>query len=174
MRPLIIPKNLLLTGLPGVGKTTAIRKLAARLGERADGFTSEEVRERDERVGFKIVTLDGREGTLARVGLKRGPRLGRFGVNVQDLEGLAVPAVERAIREREVVVVDEIGPMELTSAEFKTVLLEALESPRRVVATICAKPNPFCDRIKRRPDVALFTLTKDNRDSIVDELLRML
>lgn len=95
-------------------------------------------------------------------------------MNLRDLEGLAVPAVEQAIREREVVVVDEVGPMELTSKEFERVLLEALASPKRVVATIYAKPHPLCNLVKRRPDVALWTLTRENRDRIVDDLWQTL
>ena len=77
------------------------------------GFLTRELRERGERVGFTLETLDGRRGMLAHVSVRGGPRVGRYGVTHDDLERLAIPALRA---HADVVVVDELGKMELTSA----------------------------------------------------------
>jgi nucleoside-triphosphatase len=156
--------NILITGRPGCGKTTLIGKIAARLGERAGGFITREIREGGIRQGFELITLDGHRATLARVGLPSHVRVGRYGVDVEALERVGLEAVRRALEAGRVVVIDEIGKMEMASPAFCELVVRALDSPSPVLATIHAHPHPFTDAIKRRPDIRLFELTPANRD----------
>ena len=155
----------LLTGPPGVGKTSVIRQAVTRL--EAGGFYTDEIRESGERQGFRLVTLDGKSAMLARVDLKSPHRVGKYGVDIASLESVGVVALRRAIQEEPVVVIDEIGKMELFSEAFRQVVLEALESGKKVLGTIMLKSHPWADEIKRRPDVNLVWLTRDNRQQVL-------
>ena len=155
----------LLTGSPGVGKTSVIRQAVTRL--EAGGFYTEEIRESGERQGFKLVTLDGKSAMLARVDLKSTHRVGKYGVDIAGLESVGVAALRRAIQEEPVVVIDEIGKMELFSEAFRQAVLEALESGKKVLGTIMLKSHPWADEIKRRPEVNLVWLSRDNRQQVL-------
>ena len=166
--------NFLITGPPRCGKTTLIirvsrdRLLVGKVG----GFITEEVRENGERVGFKIKTLpEKKEGLLAKKGFPSPFRVGKYGVLLQDLERIGCSAIEDALNSKKVVVVDEIGKMELFSERFKKTLLKALDSPVKVLASIMEKKNEFADRIKRREDVNLAMLDRKNADSVFEEIL---
>jgi len=155
----------LLTGPPGVGKTSVIRQAVTRL--EAGGFYTDEIRESGERQGFRLVTLDGKSAMLARVDLKSPHRVGKYGVDIASLESVGVVALRRAIQEEPVVVIDEIGKMELFSEAFRQVVLEALESGKKVLGTIMLKSHPWADEIKRRPEVNLVWLSRDNRQQVL-------
>ncbi len=164
----------LLTGRPGVGKTTCLRTALAALAAPAGGFLTEEIREGGTRVGFRLVTLDGRRATLAHVARTGPPRVGKYGVNLGALERLGVAAIRAAIRAGRLVVVDEIGKMEMASPAFREAVEEALQGPAPVLGTILAAPHPWADRIKREPTVRLFEVTLANRASLPDELAALL
>jgi nucleoside-triphosphatase len=105
----------------------------------------------------------------------RGPqRVGKYGVDVASLDMVAVPAMRHAIRECDIVVVDEIGKMELLSPAFREVLLEALNGERRLVGTIMLQPHPFADQIKRDPRVEVVLISKTNRDRVLDKVTNWL
>lgn len=165
---------ILLTGPPRAGKTTIIRKVAERLGDRAGGFYTEEVRSSGQRTGFRIVTLDGQEALLSSVRFPGPPCIGKYGVDVAALDRVGVQALRRAIARGQIVVVDEIGKMELFSEAFKAAVLAALDSASPVVGTILWKPHPWADRLKARPDVRLVEVTWDNRDMLVETVLHQL
>ncbi len=156
---------LFLTGRPGVGKTTVIRAVALALGERADGFYTEEIRSAGQRQGFRLVSLRGEQAIFAHVRLKRSgrPRVGRYGVDVEALEQVGVGALERAVALGRIVVIDEIGKMELFSQTFKAAILAAMDEETPVVATVMARPHPWVDALKAHPDVSLWTVTVENR-----------
>jgi nucleoside-triphosphatase len=168
-----VAHTLLLTGRPGVGKTTIIRSVVARLGVRAGGFYTAEVRKQGRRTGFRLVALDGPEGLLASVNRDSPHRVGRYGLHVQDLERVGVEALRRAVTQPgvAVVVIDEIGKMELFSAAFRDVVLEALESPKAVLATVTAASEPWVNALKRRGDVTLIEVTPANRQAMPDRVL---
>lgn len=165
--------NVLLTGTPGVGKTTLIRKLVEALGRPARGFVTDEIREGGRRRGFKIVTLDGREGILAHDTIKGRNRVSRYGVSTADLEAIGIPAITPASRD-EIIVIDEIGKMECASRAFKDAAWRAFEAPNLVLATIARKGVGFIARVKQRADVKLVEVTARNRDHLVAQILHEL
>lgn len=163
--------NLLIAGRPGVGKTTLIKKLLLELRDKAGGFYTEEIREDGERKGFKITTVDGQQGILAHIMHQSPFKVGKYKVNLEDFEKLALPAIEKAIQEGKIIVIDEIGKMELFSERFHQALISALDSPHLVVATIKDSPDPFTQKIKSRDDTQIFQMTSENRQQLL-ELVR--
>jgi nucleoside-triphosphatase len=164
--------NLLVTGKPGVGKTTLIERVVEGLrgSLRLAGFTTAEVRGPDgERVGFDVVTVEGKRGELARAGLRSRVRVGRYGVNLEEFESLALPELAR--RDVDLIAIDEIGKMECASGRFRRGAEDALDSPVSVLATIGISHVPFFDALRARPDVELLNLSERNRDSLVAEIV---
>jgi nucleoside-triphosphatase len=157
----------LITGPPGVGKTSLLLSILEMLPGRKGGFTTQEIREGGERVGFQVADLSGREGVLAHVSRPGPPRVGRYGVDLTTFEAIGVQAVTRALHEADLIVIDEIGTMELYSRAFQTVLFEVLDGPRPLVGTIMAKAHPVADRVKARPDVQVQRLTPTNGKDVV-------
>ncbi len=165
-------KNLLLTGSPGVGKTTVIRRTLPLLPPswRVGGFFTEEVREGGERVGFQIVTLDGKRDWLARKGLPSPHRVGKYGVDIRAIEQTALPALERALKEATLIVVDEIAKMELCHPQFAPLIWRCLDSSKPVLAVIQKSRLPFLDEVRARGDVQLWEVTAQNRDALPHKL----
>jgi nucleoside-triphosphatase len=166
-------QKVLLTGRPGCGKTTLIKRVVNDLARPAGGFYTEEIRERGARVGFKIVTTDGKEAVFANVNFPataEPQRLGKYGLDLSALEIIAVVAVRAAVRARQLVVIDEIGPMEIRSAMFRDVVIEAFDSDAPILATITARSFPFIDAIKKRSDVTIIEVGRSNRDQLVSDL----
>jgi nucleoside-triphosphatase len=165
-----VNRKILLTGRPGCGKTTLIKRVAKELALPAGGFYTEEMREAGTRVGFKLVTLDGEDAVFAHVDFKTRQRVGKYGLNLSTLEAVGVEAIREAVRARQLVVIDEIGPMELRSAIFGAAVSEALDNNVPILATIVARPLPFADQIKERSDVTVIEVRPDNREQLVSEL----
>ena len=163
--------KILLTGVPGVGKTTIIKEIARLLGRDAAGFYTEERRYRDRRVGFDIITLDGRTAALSHVDIKGKNRVGKYGVDLDAIDSVAVPAIEAALAGGKTVIVDEIGKMELFSRMFRESVLRALDSPNPMVAVIMLKSNSFADSVKRRTDVKIIEVTLSNRDALANRIV---
>jgi nucleoside-triphosphatase len=164
-------KNVLVTGRPGVGKTSVVETVAREFSRVAGGFTTNEIREHGVREGFRITTLDGTSAVLAHVDLSGQVRVGKYGVDVAAFERLALPALQDAIRSRRILVIDEIGKMELASKRFCDIVLKALDSPAIVLATVMERHHPFADQIKRRPDVEIFNLTLENRNNVAGTII---
>jgi len=162
--------NILITGKPGVGKTTLIIKLIEELDLNAGGFYTQEMRLGGRRVGFKIITLDGKESILAHIDIKSPYRVSKYGVNLEGLEKVGVESIWRALENNKIIVIDEIGKMELFSPRFKEAINSALNSDKITIATILLAPNPYTDKIKRRQDVKLFYLTQENREKVKEEI----
>lgn len=167
-------KVYLLTGEPGTGKTTLIRESIARLKVKAGGFYTEEIRQGRARQGFKIITLDGQETILAHVNIPTPYRVSKYGVDIENLEQVGVSALHRAIKEEDLIIIDEIGKMELFSPKFKDTVLQAINSGKKVLGTIMLSPNPFADEIKRHPQVKVLTVTRTNRKEVLGEVIKWL
>jgi nucleoside-triphosphatase THEP1 len=146
------------------------------LGDSAGGFYTDEIRGPGGRQGFRLVTLDGQEAVMAHVDLRgRGrPRVGRYGVDVAAVEQVGVAALKRAVRDGQIVLVDEIGKMELFCGPFKDAVLRAVGGTSVVVATAMLKPNPWVDALKALPQVEVREVTRENRDRLVEQLVRWL
>jgi nucleoside-triphosphatase len=162
---------LLLTGNPGVGKTTVLTKTVDAL--KAEGYTvggmiSREVRESGTRVGFEIHDLtSGRRGWLAHVNQKSGPQIGKYHVNIQDLNSVGAEAILAAVENCNVIAIDEIGPMELFSEKFKEATRKALESGKPVVAVVHWKAHDsLIIEARNREDAELITVTFENREKL--------
>ena len=141
----------LLTGKPGTGKTSLIKRLVADMRADAGGFYTEEIRDGGLRQGFKLVTLDGEEALLAHTSIRCQNRVSKYGVDTDALDRVGVAALSRALSERRMVVIDEIGKMELLSAAFRDIVSDIIGSGLKVVGTIMSNPNPWADDIKHRP-----------------------
>ncbi len=165
---------ILLTGPPGCGKTTAIRTVLSQLPVEAGGFYTAEVREGGVRTGFCLRTLDGRETVLADVRFRGKPRIGKYGVDLAALDRTGVRSLREAIAAKQLVVVDEIGPMESLSPLFREVVLEALESPVPILGAIMLKRGPFPDYIKTRPEVTIIPISRRNWSETVRAVLERL
>lgn len=161
-------RRIAITGSPGVGKSTVLRNVLKQLTCTYGGMVSADIRVKGERVGFEIRDIaTGRQGILAhREG--RGPRLGKYHVNLEDLNNIGVSAIRNALGSR-LVVIDEIGPMELKSLEFIKAVGEALDSDKSMLVVLHQKSShPIAERIRKEFEV--YTVTQENRESIAAEI----
>ena len=160
----------LLTGKPGTGKTSLIKQVVAELKISAGGFYTEEIRSQSNRLGFKLVTLGGQQAVLAHVDIRSSHRVSKYGVDIESLERVGVSALNQAAERCELVVIDEIGKMELFSAKFRESVSQVIESSEKVLGTIMLNSHPWADDIKRLPQVKLVTLTRDNRRQVLEDI----
>jgi nucleoside-triphosphatase len=161
----------LLTGEPGCGKTTIIKEVLARTNKSAGGFYTEEIRTKGVREGFKIITLDGKSAVLSHVDIRSPHRVSKYGVDVESMDKTAVTALREAIQSKDIVVIDEIGKMELFSSYFKNAVIEALESGKKVLGTIMLASHPWADKIKGQPGVEIIKVTRANRSEVIKQVL---
>ncbi len=163
--------KILLEGRPAAGKTTVTRKLWALLQQRGisvGGFITDEIRTTGVRNGFAIESVAGERGILAHVDLPGPPRVGRYGIDLASFERIALPAL---VARAQVLLVDELGKMEMASTAFREQVSALFQSSRTVVATVHAYQHPCTDRLKARPDVTLIRVTRANRDELPAELV---
>jgi nucleoside-triphosphatase len=168
-------KNIFLCGIPGIGKTTLIMRAVSQFPPgTASGFYTQEIREGKARRGFAVVTLMGEQGVLAHVDIHSCHRVGKYGVDVAGFEALALPAIDPARVQASLIVIDEIGKMECFSSAFRQLVLNALDSSSRVLATVPLHGNSFVEALKARPDVQLIHVTPANRENLAGSLIVML
>jgi len=168
------PKNILLTGLPGCGKTTVIMRTVEGFPGKAGGFYTQEIREKGRRVGFAIQTLDGQSGILSHADLTEGPKISKYRVNIPDIDAIAVPVLRRACEEADLIICDEIGSMELCSEEFQVALRAALECPTSLLGTIQRKRHPFLNEVRQLDSVKVIDVSPANRKELPEQLLSLI
>jgi nucleoside-triphosphatase len=163
-----------LTGRPGVGKTTLIERALAGARLSVGGILGKEILVCGHRVGFSLTDLaTGREGVLAHLHQRIGPKVGRYTVNLETLEKLAIPAILSAVDSKDLVVIDEFAPMELASPRFVPAVETAWASDKGVlIATHATLDHPLVHRI--RQESHLLRVKVSNRDRLVDELRAIL
>ncbi len=163
-------KKVFITGRPGVGKTTAVVELVKALGERAVGFYTKEIRDNGVRMGFEIVTTWGETYTLAHVGIE-GPKVSKYGVDTESIE--KVVSRLRAVEPGKILVIDEIGKMEMMSKAFMRWVEKMIFSTTPVVGTLPLRwSHPLLNRIKR--SFPVWEVTPDNRSAIPVRLMDFL
>ena len=177
--------KILLTGTPGCGKTTVIRRLLERLERPAAGFFTAEIRQEGRggrgeqggrggrRVGFAVESLDGRRAVMSHVEIGGGRRVGRYGVDVEAFEAVVLPALEPPDAAT-LVVVDEVGKMECFSDPFVERVRLLLAGPNPVLGTVPRAGGGFPAEVRRHGDVRLIEVTHANRESLPRELLDIL
>ena len=163
--------KILLTGLPGCGKTTAVTRVVEQLpAGGAAGFYTQEIREAGKRKGFGWRRLDGAEGVLAHVGFRSRHKVGRYGVDVAGFERSVVPVLDVERGDAELFVIDEIGKMECFSEKFIAAVRRLLASDKSVLATVAQKGGGFIREVKQHPGVTLIALTSGNREEVTAEV----
>jgi nucleoside-triphosphatase len=167
--------KILLTGLPGCGKTTALIQMLDALNcKKVAGFYTQEIREAGLRKGFSWTRLDGTTGILAHVDIKSRFKVGKYGVDVAGFEKSVVPVLDIEQSDAELFVVDEIGKMECFSEKFLAAVRKLFVCEKSVLATVAQKGGRFVSEVKQTPGVKLFTLTRHNCDKTVSEILQIL
>lgn len=166
----------LLTGSPGVGKTTVLLKIVESLKAKrysVGGMLSREVRSSGTRVGFEILDIDDeRCGWLAHVSQESGPHVGKYRVNIKDLNDIGAKAILKAAENSSIIAIDEIGPMELFSENFKEAVRRAVNSGKLVVGVIHWKAKDrLIEEVKRREDAEIYTVTPENRDKLHETMI---
>jgi len=167
-------RRILLTGPPGCGKTTVVRKVADILRDGASGFYTEEIRDaKKQRIGFRVVTLDGKRGELADIISVHGPCVGTYRVNVESFERVALSSLE--MEKGRILIIDEIGKMECFSETFVRRVREIFQAGYPVLATIPLRGGgEFLEEIRRQRDVKTFIVTIENRGALPAQLAEML
>ncbi len=165
-------KNIFITGLPGVGKTTLIKRIADELkGFHPAGFYTTEIREAGIRKGFELISLDGKRGILSHVDIESPHRVGKYRVDIKGFEDFldSIPFLDPAGGP---IIIDEIGKMECLSDKFRLMIKDILDSARLVIATIALKGGGVISEIKKRNDVRFFEITEINRNTLLSEVFR--
>jgi nucleoside-triphosphatase len=167
--------KILLTGLPGCGKTTAIMKIIAELDcSSAAGFYTEEIRENNNRRGFCWKRLDGAGGILAHVDIKGRFKVGKYSVDIAGFEKEIVPILNAERSGAKLFVIDEIGKMECFSEKFVAAMRWLFASDKSVLATVARKGTGLISEVKNHPGTQLFNLTRENREKTIGEITQIL
>jgi nucleoside-triphosphatase len=173
--------KIFLTGPPRIGKTTILLRSAEKLkaqGCKLGGVVSQELREKNVRVGFEICDYRlGIKGWLAHIRQPTGSRIGKYRVNLNDLNSIGATSILNALKDSDVVLIDEVGPMELLSEDFKEAVRKAIKSPQLLLGTIHYRTrHPFIKGIKANKEVDILTVTRKNRTrlpmSIVNSFIK--
>jgi len=170
----------LLTGKPRMGKTTMIKKLIHEIGsDRCGGFYTEDIRESNDRIGFRCVTLEGESLEFANVNSTSSVRVGRYGIDIESFENFAVKSITSSLQSKKITVIDEIGFMQMLSSSFQELIHGIIAEDRYIIlGTIPLDSHPAIDPIKKRKGIKLIDLNEDNRDVIqeviVSEILEVL
>lgn len=167
-------KVLLLSGKPGTGKTSLIKEAIDRVKIEAGGFYTQEIRSAGVRQGFKIITLDGKEAILAHINISSPYQVSKYNVDINSLNEVGISAIQQALKQNDLIVIDEIGKMELLSLQFQEVVLQAIQSGKKVLGTVMFTSHPFADEVKRHPEVTTLVVSGTNRNQVLKEILAWL
>ncbi len=160
------------TGSPGVGKSTLVAKVTSGTKFSVGGVLARDRRYKDRRTGFELLDLStGMVGILADES-GNGPQLGKYRVHMDELDRIGAQAVENALG-CDLIVIDEVGPMELSSHRFVLAIEKAIASPKPMLVVLHQWSNHRLAK-KIRGSFRVLTVTRENRDSLVDEIVQAL
>jgi len=163
----------LLTGKPRAGKTTLIKKLIDEVGpENCGGFYTEEIKNATDRIGFRCVSINGVSVEIAHIDSLSKVRIGRYGIDVEIFENFAVKVLQDALHSKKIIVVDEIGFMQMLSADFRQIVQEIISANQIVLGTIPIDSHPDIDKIKYAEGVKLVSLSEFNRDAVSECMIK--
>lgn len=158
------------TGRPGIGKSTLVKRVADSVRMDAGGIITGDIRESGKRVGFEIEDIStGQKGILAHVNQESGPRVSKYRVCLKDLENIGVGAIQKALSDKDLIVIDEIGPMELKSKAFIEAVEEVLTGQKPALFSIHKRSNHALIR-RIRSEFETYEITLKNRDSLVSKI----
>ncbi len=165
-------RNLLVTGKPRSGKTTLIMDIVKELDIPFCGFYTSELLREDKRVGFVINNLKGERGIFAHVDSESDLRISKYGVEVDVLETVGVSEVERCLRDNDlkIIVIDEIGKMELFSEKFKSTVEKSLASRYPLLATVMIKSDEWLEKVLDRDDIQTYYINMNNRGQVKEKI----
>lgn len=172
---LLMENKLLLTGQPGTGKTTIIQKVIDGISN-IGGFYTSEIVENGRRAGFSVKTLLNRDAEiLAHINSDSNKRVGRYGVNIGAFEDIIKKEFEDITSKNiNLIIIDEIGKMEMYSSYFCKMTEEFLKGDIPVLGVIQMRNYPFVDRIKRLDRIRILEINYRNRDIILKDIRNFL
>ena len=160
-----------ITGMPSVGKTQTLIKIIEKIqksGYNVEGMITEPIIEKKKRIGFYVVDWQTREKEVfAHIEMDTKDKIGKNGVDINALESIGVPAIEKAIEDEDihVIIIDEIGKMEMLSERFCDVVIDALDSDKPIMVTLHKKSrSPLLQDVRRRDDIRILEVTPVNRN----------
>jgi len=160
-----------ITGMPSVGKTQTIIKIIEFLeenGYKVEGMITEPIVEKKKHVGFYVVDwITEEKEVFAHINIDNKDKVGKYGVDINALEKIGIPAIEKAINNPEIniIVIDEIGKMEMMSERFCEVVIEAMDSDKPILVTLHKKSrSPLLQDVRRRDDIRILEVTPVNRN----------
>ena len=162
--------NILITGLPGAGKTTLIKRLCIIFKEfNPVGFVTDEIMEEGAIAGFEVNNLFGDSKIFAHTKLKSKVSVGKYKV---DMKGFDIFLDQTFSREKKtgLYFVDEIGKAACESKKFSKIILTLLDAKKPVISAIADKGTGLISDIKKREDVKIFEVTEQNREIRLKEL----
>lgn len=163
--------KVLLSGEPRIGKTTILKKIIQMIGEcNCIGFYTEEVKNDFDRIGFDCVSLDGKRQRIADVDMPSDVRIGRYGINIKAFEDFALQTISNFSNRNKIIIIDEIGPIQLLSKKFKQQICNILSSTNCVIGTIFYEKHPDIDEIKKLPGIEIYSINNENRNTILEDI----
>ncbi len=160
-----------ITGMPSVGKTKTLIKIIEKLektGYKVEGMITDPIVEKKKRVGFYVVDWVTKEKEVfARLDWDVKDKIGKYGVDVTALEKIGIPAIQKAIDDEaiNIIIIDEIGKMEMLSEKFCEVVIDALDSDKPLLVTLHKKSrSPLLQDVRRRDDIRILEVTQVNRN----------
>ena len=173
-------KKILITGPPRCGKSTLIVKLIEYFSDynyTIHGFLTPEVQKDGNRIGFDIENINTRErGKLARIGnYNTRYKLGRYYIFIEEFENFISKLEDVVFQDRDLIIIDEIGKMELFSRKFQNLINELFHSDIKIIATIGQKiQHPLKDSLLKIPDIVVFSLSRQNQQEIFERIIAII